>query len=116
MKREHFETINRTAAMLCLILVFLLSLGFASSAFCEEEKKWTGVDESVVEKYAREHGREARRPYIDTDQGDLLLFVFLIAGTAGGFLAGYSWKNLMEKKTGCGETKKDAAPSLASKE
>lgn len=116
MKRKHLETLNRAAAMLCLILVLFLGLGFSSSAFCEEEKKWTGVDESVVEKYAREHGREARRPYIDTDQGDLLLFVFLIAGTAGGFLAGYSWKNLMEKKTVCGETKKDAAPSRASKE
>ena len=86
--------------MLCLTLVCFLRLGLAPSAFCEEEKKWTGVDESVVEKYAKEHGREAWRPYIDTDQGDLLLFVFLLAGTAGGFLAGYSWKNLMGKPSG----------------
>ena len=103
------------AATFCLILVFFLSLSLAPSAFCEEEKKWTGVDESVVEKYAKEHGREARRPYIDTDQGDLLLFVFLLAGTAGGFLAGYSWKNLMEKKTGCRDMKKDAPLSQTSK-
>lgn len=115
MSRKHLETITWTAAMLCLILVLSLSLSLATVAFCEEEKKWTGVDESVVEKYAKEHGREARRPYIDTDQGDLLLFVFLLAGTAGGFLAGYSWKNLMEKKTGCGDMEKDAPLSQTSK-
>ncbi len=115
MKRKHFETINKTAAVLCLILVVSLGLSLATAAFCEE-KKWTGVDESVVEKFAREHGREARRPYIDTDQGDLLLFVFLLAGTAGGFLAGYSWKNLMEKKPGCQDMKKDASLSQTSKE
>jgi hypothetical protein len=116
MKRKHFETINKAAAALCLALLFFLSPSLAPSAFCEEGKKWTGVDESVVEKYAKEHGREARRPYIDTDQGDLLLFVFLLAGTAGGFLAGYSWKNLMEKKTSCGDTKKDVPLSRTSKE
>ncbi|MFZ3121835.1 MAG: hypothetical protein WA104_00470 [Thermodesulfovibrionales bacterium] len=59
--------------------------------------KWPGVDESVVEKYAKEHGREAREPFINTDQGDLLLFVFLLAGTIGGFAAGYYWKELIVK-------------------
>ncbi len=61
-------------------------------------EKWQGVDESVVEKYAKEHGREARRPIIDTDQGDLLLFVFLAAGVIGGFAAGYYWRMLTEKR------------------
>jgi hypothetical protein len=60
---------------------------------------WSGVDETVVEKYAQEHGRQAKKPFINTDQGDLLLFVFLLAGCVGGFIAGYSWKNLMEAKT-----------------
>jgi hypothetical protein len=43
-------------------------------------EKWSGVDEAVVEKIAKEHGREAREPVINTDKGDLLLFVFLLAG------------------------------------
>ena len=59
---------------------------------------WQGVDESVVEKYAKEHGREAREALINTDQGDLLLFVFLIAGTAGGFAAGYYWRILLVER------------------
>ncbi len=59
-------------------------------------EKWAGIDESVIEKFAKEHGREAGEPLINTDQGDLLLFVFLIAGTLGGFLAGYYWRRLIE--------------------
>ncbi len=64
---------------------------------CYPGEKWQGVDESVVEKVAREHGREVARPLIDTDQGDMLLFVFLAAGAVGGFAAGYSWRMLMER-------------------
>jgi cobalt/nickel transport protein len=51
--------------------------------------KWAGVDETVVEKYARAAGRPPHRPLIDTDQGDLLLFCFLVAGVVGGFVIGY---------------------------
>jgi cobalt/nickel transport system permease protein/cobalt/nickel transport protein len=75
-----------------LLLLATLSL-LAFPAFGEEEKKpkWPGVDETVVEKYARELGREARAPFFDTDQGDLLLFLFALAGSVGGFVMGYYW-------------------------
>ncbi len=79
------------------IVCILLSVFCSLAAIAAE--KWPGVDESVVEKYAKEHGREAHEPLINTDQGDLLLFVFLIAGTVGGFVAGYSWRMLMVEKT-----------------
>ncbi len=58
--------------------------------------KWGGVDESVVEKYAEEHGRAPLDPLINTDQGDLLLFMFLIGGIIAGFAAGYYWRTLTE--------------------
>ncbi len=61
--------------------------------------KWSGVDESVIEKVAKEHGQEARKPLINTKQGDLLLFVFLLAGAVGGFIGGYYWKTLMGKRS-----------------
>jgi len=61
--------------------------------------KWVGVDESVVERYAKEVGHPARKPYINTDQGDLLLFFFLIAGTVGGFVAGYCFRELFPPET-----------------
>ncbi len=62
--------------------------------------QWDGVDVTVIEKYAADAGREARAPLINTDQGDLLLFVFALGGAAGGFIAGYCWRRLMTEKAG----------------
>jgi ABC-type cobalt transport system substrate-binding protein len=55
---------------------------------------WAGVDEKVVAKFAHEAGRPPREPLINTDRGDLLLFVFLVAGAVGGFVAGYCFRAL----------------------
>jgi ABC-type cobalt transport system substrate-binding protein len=77
--------------ILLLLTAFILPLATAAP------EKWSGVDESVIEKVAKEHGREARQPLINTDQGDLLLFVFLLAGAVGGFVGGYYWRALMGK-------------------
>ena len=79
-------------------LIIVVILFFVPAVYAEKQEKWPGVDESVVEKYAKEHGREAMTPLINTDQGDLLLFVFLVAGTIGGFAAGYYWRILMVEK------------------
>lgn len=76
-----------------IVLLFTCYPSFGTAA-----EKWAGVDESVIGKYAKEHGRETREPLINTDQGDLLLFVFLLAGTVGGFAAGYYWKTLMDQR------------------
>lgn len=62
------------------------------------EGPWGGVDVTVIEQYAIDAGREARTPFINTDQGDLLLFVFALGGAVGGFVAGYSWRRLMAEK------------------
>ena len=77
---------------LAMVVLLLLCLPGALPA---GEKSWTGVDETVVEKYAAEAGRPAREPLINTDQGDLLLFVFALAGAAGGFVAGYCFRDLV---------------------
>lgn len=79
-----------------LLLFFLLAI--CNLQFATASEKWQGVDEAVVEKIAKEQGREARKPFINTDQGDLLLFVFLVAGAAGGFIAGYSWRILITER------------------
>jgi ABC-type cobalt transport system substrate-binding protein len=78
-----------------LIFILLLTVQLSLSTASE---KWPGVDESVIEKVAKEHGREAREPLINTDQGDLLLFVFLLAGAVGGFIGGYYWRAVTEKR------------------
>jgi hypothetical protein len=65
------------------------------TAGASAEEKWKGVDDAVINKYASEQGREPKAPLFNTDQGDLLLFVFLLAGAVGGFAAGYYWKTLL---------------------
>ena len=59
-----------------------------------EESAWTGIDVSVVGKYAEKYGRPPRDPYINTDQGDLLLFVFTAAGVIGGFIIGFNVREI----------------------
>lgn len=59
---------------------------------------WDGVDETVVGKYARSAGRPPREPFINTDRGDLLLFMFLLAGVGGGFIGGYYFRELFPPK------------------
>jgi hypothetical protein len=89
---------RRKFRIILLHIVLLPTLLFAFYFFTLAPRPWTGVDEEVVEKVAKEHGREARPPLINTDQGDLLLFVFLLAGAVGGFAAGYYWRSLTENK------------------
>jgi cobalt/nickel transport protein len=84
--------------LLAFSAVLLTVVWTPFSALASQEQKWPGVDESVVERLARENGREAHPPLINTDQGDLLLFVFLAAGAVGGFAAGYYWRTLMERR------------------
>lgn len=95
-RRGKIRTALALATFLPQVFFCLVSLTVCYSAFATE--RWTGVDESVVEKFASEQGREAHGPLINTDQGDLLLFVFLLAGAVGGFAAGYSWRMLVEGK------------------
>ena len=85
------------ACILALGLSALL-LTQTDTAFAQEQSKWPGVDVNVVEKIAHKYGRPAWTPFINTDQGDLLLFVFLLAGTAGGFMAGFCWRKLFYEK------------------
>ena len=90
---------KRRLKILLLHAILLPTLLFVYSFFTLAPRPWTGVDEAVVERIAKEHGREAKPPLINSE-GDLLLFVFLAAGAVGGFAAGYCWRKLGEGKSG----------------
>ena len=79
-------------------LLMLVCLGWASTAENQAETRWSGVDEAVVERIATASGRPPQAPLINTDQGDLLLFLFLTAGAIGGFVAGWSARSLFGKR------------------
>jgi hypothetical protein len=94
-------------AALLLNLFTIAALLLTTVSYClAEESKWQGVDKSVVEKIAKEQGRNPHPSLLNTDQGDLLLFLFLLAGAAGGFAAGYYWRTLSEQKKLCKGTHK----------
>ena len=80
------------------LLFGMFVLGLVAGEQLHAGEKWPGVDEAVVNRIAREHGRTERSALIPTAEGDLQLFMFLMAGTAGGFVAGYYWRVLLEGK------------------
>ena len=60
--------------------------------------RWEGVDETIVERFDTGAGRAPWTPFINTDTGDVLLFVFLLAGSIGGFVLGYYYRKLFGEK------------------
>jgi uncharacterized membrane protein YphA (DoxX/SURF4 family) len=79
------------------VLVVAIALGVG--LMYHPETQWSGVDESVVKKFAEQAGRPPREPYINVAQGDLALFCFLVAGIVGGFAAGYHYRELFPPRT-----------------
>ena len=87
------------AILLCALCWSVPCMGGEPGKPPPAQEPWPGVDDTVVGKFAKAGGRPARKPYIYTDQGDLLLFVFLIAGAAGGLAAGYCFRILFPRKS-----------------
>lgn len=103
--------IFRWKGLLCLAFIIALSCptrvfaeepqvvsGVQQTIQTEEKGAWTGIDVSIVGKYATKYGRPPRDPYINTDQGDLLLFVFTAAGVIGGFIIGFNVRKIFYEK------------------
>ncbi len=76
----------------------LMIVGVIVGGSARAAEQWPGVDDAVVKKFAEEAGRPAREPYLNTGQGDLQLFCFLVAGLVGGFIAGYQYRTLFPPK------------------
>jgi len=97
------KSIWKYLAITAIIVVALLAiigwLGLSGQVSQGEEGPWGGVDVNVIEKYAMDAGRDIKEPLINTNQGDLLLFVFALGGAIGGFAAGYFWRRLISEKT-----------------
>ena len=89
------ESRNERSKILPVALAAFLGVaGFAAAASAGQ---YVGVDEAVVEKFAAENGRKPSPPLVNA-AGDLGLFLFLVAGAAGGFACGYFYRSLSIKK------------------
>lgn len=80
------------------LLIAIVCLLGATAPPGAAASSWKGVDETVVEKFAEKAGRPATEPLLNTDRGDLLLFLFLLSGAIGGFIAGYAFRALFPPK------------------
>jgi len=86
-----FKRISKFTWAAIALFFFLVFIGLG-------DWEMPGADEKVGEiagQYAREVGAEERPPYINTDRGDLLLFVFALGGGISGFWLGYNWRDLL---------------------
>lgn len=95
---DRGSALKRIYKNLLLFFIMIPLIVFCLQSLAIGSEKWAGVDESVVKKVAQEQGRKAWEPIINTDQGDLQLFLFLLAGAVGGFIAGYYWRILMVER------------------
>jgi hypothetical protein len=75
------------------LLAAAVVMSLSVPAFAE---KWQGVDETVVEKAAAEHGRQ-ECPGLFALEGDSKLFAFLVAGISGGFVMGYFMRDFLKR-------------------
>lgn len=91
-----------------LISFWFLSLTEILFSAEENEERWKGVDETVIEKIAKEKGVSPKEPLIPLE-GDLELFVFTLLSGLSGFTAGYYWRKLTEEKSYASSLRKSSS-------
>lgn len=79
------------------LVLFLAATSAHAATAPEEPGRWSGIDESVIEKVAAEAGRAPRPVWFEMD-GDLGLFLFLCAGIVGGGVFGYYYRMLFVER------------------
>lgn len=87
---------SKTIGIIVLIAFIAMVVFIANS-----DLEMPGADEHVggiANQYAEKVGAGERDPYINTDKGDLLLFMFALGGAIAGFWLGYNWRDLFGNK------------------
>jgi cobalt/nickel transport system permease protein len=63
-------------------------------SLAKQTSKWVGLDEGVMEHVAAQQGRPAWKPFINTDVGDLILYVFFVGAFLTGLVIGWLVRGL----------------------
>lgn len=79
----------RVAALILAVVVGVVAIGGLVWAVAVTTGSWVGIDAGVMERVAQEQGRAARAPFINTNAGDLLLFVFFAGAVVAGAVIGW---------------------------
>lgn len=89
---------KRRLKVLMLHMILLPTLIYTLFFFSLAPQSRNGADVTVGNPVAKEQGKGAVTSLVDTDKGDLLLGIFLLAGAIGGFAGGYYWRMLVSEK------------------
>ena len=88
--------ISIAAAILIMAVVGTIAL--SGDNIVREEGMWSDATDVLSGQAAGQVGREARDPYINTEQGNMLVFFFTLAGVTAGSIIGYNWRKLLAGK------------------
>lgn len=94
---------KRRLKILMLHMILLPTLIYTLFFFSLAPRSRTSVNEAVVAPVAKEQGKGVLTSLVNSDKGDLLLGIFLLAGAIGGFAGGYYWRMLISEKKNPGE-------------
>ena len=96
------KSVSRTLAIGIVVVITCLavigSIALSRETTVREEGAWSDATDVLSRKAAEQVGREARDPYINTEQGNMLVFFFTLGGVAGGSIIGYNWRKLIAEK------------------
>jgi cobalt/nickel transport protein len=90
------RTWSKTLATAVVIGILVLAIvGSVIFARFHGEGPWIDATDVVAAQSADNIGREAIDPVINTDQGNMLVLFFSLAGVSAGPVIGYYWRKLM---------------------
>ncbi len=83
---------------LIVILGVLGSIALSGQNIVREEGLWSDATDVLSGQTASQAGRQAREPFINTEQGNMLVFFFCLGGVISGFIIGYNCRKLLVEK------------------
>ena len=92
-----------SVAVAILIIAIIGTVALSANNIVRDEGVWSDATDVLSGKAAEQAGREARDPYINTEQGNMLVFFFCLGGVAAGSAIGYNWRRLFAEKLRGGE-------------
>jgi len=94
------KLIPSVAVIAVLALAVLGITGLAGENPVKEAGQWSDTTDVLSNLAAAQAGRETREPFINTEQGNMLVFFFGLGGIISGFAIGYNWRRLLAEPVG----------------